>query len=117
MSFRPKSRRTTAWKADERSILFSCLLWHAGRNGIAQVQNATGIAVEQLLLVRRREIDLADELKRRCGIPARIVRAVHDIVDAIIVDSELDARRVGQHHSRLQKNSITEWATSGSASR
>src|SRR5580704_4594134 len=52
------------------------------RRRIAQIQNAPGVVVEQLLLVGIGKLDLVDQLEAWRRIPARIIGAVHDVVDA-----------------------------------
>ena len=54
---------------------------------------APRIVVEQLLLVGIREIELIEQPQARGRVPARIVGAVHHVVDAVIVDGELHSHR------------------------
>src|SRR5262245_37763193 len=55
---------------------------------ITQAEDAARIVVEELPLVGVRERDLVEQLERGRRIPARIVGAVHHMVDAVVVDGE-----------------------------
>src|SRR6516165_11861541 len=61
------------------------------RRRIAQIENATRVRIEQLVLVDIRQLDLAEQLQARRRIPAGVVGAVHHMVDAVVVDRELHA--------------------------
>src|SRR5690606_6421619 len=57
-----------------------------------ETENADSVVPKQLLRLRFVQTDFLDELEAGPGIPARIVRAVHDPVDAVELDGEPDAR-------------------------
>src|SRR5215471_1117376 len=67
------------------------------RRRVAQIENATRVRIEQLVLVGVRELDLVEQLQARRRIPTWVVGAVHHMVDAVVVDRELHAGRVRRH--------------------
>src|SRR5215208_8238502 len=60
-------------------------------NRITQAENALGVAIEKLLLVRFRQLEFIQQFEGGRRVPAGIISAVHDVVDAIVLDREFQA--------------------------
>ena len=67
------------------------------RRRVLQAEDAPRVVVEQLVLVGVGQLDVLQELQARRRVPARIVGAVHHVVDAVVVDRELHAFRMRRH--------------------
>src|SRR5262245_20112355 len=68
----------------------------------AEAQDTLRIAVKELIQVRLRQTDLTNQCQRRCRIPARIIGAIHYVVDAVRLDRKfhphaMRRNRVGIH--------------------
>src|SRR5882724_5430268 len=68
---------------------------------ITQVENPTDVSIQDLVSVLVRQADLVEELQRLVVIQARVVGAIHDMIDAVIVYGELDPGRMGRHCIRI----------------
>ncbi len=67
------------------------------RGRVLQPEDPPRVVIEQLLLVGLRQPHVLEKLQARRRIPARIVGAVHHVIEPVIVDRELHAGGVRRH--------------------
>src|SRR5215468_6658583 len=67
------------------------------------------ILVQDLLQIRIRQSDILDQSKGGCGIPARIVGAIHHPIDTIVVDGKFDAHGMRRNGVCVHPSDICAW--------
>src|ERR1700689_3988533 len=63
-------------------LLRECSFFHLRSNALRKVEETPSIQAENLLLVGFGQAHFVQHLKCRLGLPARIVIAEHDVIDA-----------------------------------